>query len=128
MGVEVTYLNTDTKTHYGHLEQHGDMDVARAGWIADYKDPENFLALCKTGTGNNYSDYSNKEYDDLMAKAAAVGRSGRADEGISPMPKPSAWRAIFACCRCSTTATTTSSRASSRAGKTMLWTVTPAAS
>ncbi len=71
LGVEVTYLNTDTKTHYGHLEQHGDMDVARAGWIADYKDPENFLALCKTGTGNNYSVYSNKEYDDLMAKAAA---------------------------------------------------------
>ena len=71
LGVEVTYLNTDTKTHYGHLEQHGDLDVARAGWIADYKDPENFLALCKTGTGNNYSDYTNKEYDDLMAKAAA---------------------------------------------------------
>jgi oligopeptide transport system substrate-binding protein len=71
LGVEVTYLNTDTKTHYGHLEQHGDFDVARAGWIADYKDPENFLALCKTGTGNNYSEYTNKEYDDLLAKAAA---------------------------------------------------------
>ena len=71
LGVEVTYLNTDTKTHYGHLEQHGDFDVARAGWIADYKDPENFLALCKTGTGNNYSEYTNKEFDDLLAEAAA---------------------------------------------------------
>ena len=71
LGVEVTYLNTDTKTHYGHLEQHGDFDIARAGWIADYKDPENFLALCKSGTGNNYSEYTNKEYDDLLAKAAA---------------------------------------------------------
>ena len=71
LGVEVTLLNTDTKTHYGHLEQHGDMDIARAGWIADYKDPENFLALCKTGTGNNYAVYSNKEFDDLMAAAAA---------------------------------------------------------
>ena len=55
LGIEVTLLNTDTKTHYGHLEQHGDFDIARAGWIADYKDPENFLALCKTGTGNNYA-------------------------------------------------------------------------
>ena len=71
LGVEVTLLNTDTKTHYGHLEQHGDFDVARAGWIADYKDPENFLALCKTGTGNNYAEYSNKAYDDLLAAAAA---------------------------------------------------------
>ena len=71
LGIEVTLLNTDTKTHYAHLENHGDFDVARAGWIADYKDPENFLALCKTGTGNNYAEYSNKEYDDLMAAAAA---------------------------------------------------------
>jgi oligopeptide transport system substrate-binding protein len=72
LGVEVSLLNTDTKTHYAMLENHGDFDVARAGWIADYKDPENFLALCKTGTGNNYSEYSNKEFDDLMAAAAAA--------------------------------------------------------
>jgi len=72
LGVEVTLLNTDTKTHYGHLEQHGDFDVARAGWIADYKDPSNFLDLCKTGAGNNYSEYSSKEYDDFLAAGAAA--------------------------------------------------------
>ena len=72
LGIEVTLLNTDTKTHYGLLEQHGDFDIARAGWIADYKDPENFLALCKTGTGNNYAEYSNKEYDDLLVAGAAA--------------------------------------------------------
>jgi oligopeptide transport system substrate-binding protein len=71
LGVEVALLNTDTKTHYGHLEQRGDFDVARAAWIADYKDPENFLALCKTGAGNNFAGYSSKEYDDLLAAAAA---------------------------------------------------------
>lgn len=72
LGIEVSLINTDTKTHYGHLEQKGDFDVARAGWIADYKDPANFLDLCKTGTGNNYGGYSNKEYDDLLAQAAAA--------------------------------------------------------
>jgi oligopeptide transport system substrate-binding protein len=72
LGIEVSLVNTDTKTHYGLLEQKGDFDIARAGWIADYKDPENFLALCKTGTGNNYAVYSNKDYDDLMAGAAAA--------------------------------------------------------
>ena len=71
LGIEVTLLNTDTKTHYGLLEDHGNFDVARAGWIADYKDPDNFLQLCKTGTGNNYAIYSNKDYDDLINKAAA---------------------------------------------------------
>jgi oligopeptide transport system substrate-binding protein len=53
------------------LENHGDFDIARAGWIADYKDPENFLSLCRTGTGNNYSQYSDADYDKLMASAAA---------------------------------------------------------
>lgn len=72
LGIEVSLVNTDTKTHYGLLEQHGDFDIARAGWIADYKDPENFLALCKTGTGNNYAAYTNKEYDELMAAAASA--------------------------------------------------------
>jgi oligopeptide transport system substrate-binding protein len=47
LGVEVTLLNTDTKTHYGHLEQKGDFDIARAGWIADYKDPETFLGISR---------------------------------------------------------------------------------
>jgi oligopeptide transport system substrate-binding protein len=83
LGIEVTLLNTDTKTHYGHLEQHGDFDVARAGWIADYKDPENFLALCKTGAGNNYSEYSNKEYDELLAKAAAAADPGERMKDLS---------------------------------------------
>ncbi len=73
LGIEVTLLNTDTKTHYGHLEQKGDYDIARAAWIADYKDPANFLDLCKTGSGNNYGQYSNKEYDDKLAEAAAAG-------------------------------------------------------
>ena len=72
LGIEVTLLNTDTKTHYGMLEQHGDFDIARAGWIADYKDPSNFLDLCKTGAGNNYAEYSNKEYDDLLSAGAAA--------------------------------------------------------
>jgi oligopeptide transport system substrate-binding protein len=71
LGVDVTIVNTDTKTHYAMLENHGDFDIARAGWIADYKDPENFLSLCRTGTGNNYSQYSDADYDKLMASAAA---------------------------------------------------------
>ena len=80
LGIEVSLLNTDTKTHYAHLENHGDFDVARAGWIADYKDPENFLALCKTGTGNNYAEYSNKEYRRPDGGRRGVCRSGGAHE------------------------------------------------
>jgi oligopeptide transport system substrate-binding protein len=71
--VEVKLLNTDLKTHYAHLRDKGDFDVARAGWIADYSDPQNFLFLAESGnTGLNYANWSNPEYDALMKKAAAT--------------------------------------------------------
>jgi oligopeptide transport system substrate-binding protein len=73
LGVEVTLLNTDTKTHYGHLEQKGDFDIARAGWIADYKDPETFLGISRKATSNNYAQYASDEFEDLMNRAAAAG-------------------------------------------------------
>ena len=69
-GFDVSLINTDGKTHYSYLEQHGDFDVARAGWIADFKDPVTFLNLTHTGDGNNYGEYTNKDYDALMDKAA----------------------------------------------------------
>ena len=77
-GFEVTLLNTDGKTHYSYLEQKGDFDVARAGWNADYKDPATFLDLGKTGAGNNYGEYSNKDYDDLLERRRQRGRPGQA--------------------------------------------------
>jgi oligopeptide transport system substrate-binding protein len=69
-GFEVTLVNTDGKTHYSFLEQRGEFDVARAGWIADFKDPVTFLNLGKTGDGQNYGEYSNKDYDALLDQAS----------------------------------------------------------
>jgi oligopeptide transport system substrate-binding protein len=73
LGVEVTLLNTDTKTHYGFLEQKGNYDVARAGWIADYQDPETFLGISRKASGNNYSSYVSPKFEEAMDKAAAAG-------------------------------------------------------
>ena len=83
LGVEVSMVNTDTKTHYGMLEQHGDFDVARAAWIADYKDPETFLRLMVTGDGNNYALYSNPEYDELMKQASAEADTSKRSKLLS---------------------------------------------
>jgi oligopeptide transport system substrate-binding protein len=73
LGVEVTLLNTDTKTHYGFLESKGNFDVARAAWIADYKDPETFLGISRKASGNNYSRYDSPGFEAAMDKAAAAG-------------------------------------------------------
>jgi oligopeptide transport system substrate-binding protein len=76
-GIEASLFNSDTKTHYGHLEQKGNYDLARAAWIADFKDPYSFLALGETGNGSNYSLYSNKAYDDLLKAAASEGDAAK---------------------------------------------------
>jgi oligopeptide transport system substrate-binding protein len=69
LGVETELFNTEVKVHYNDLQQ-GNFEVARAGWIADYNDPQNFLYLMETSTGvQNYAGYSNPEYDRLMDKA-----------------------------------------------------------
>ena len=73
LGVEVSMLNTDLKTHYAMLRDRQDFDIARAGWIGDYSDPQNFLFLVESdNTGFNYARYENPEYDALMDKAAAT--------------------------------------------------------
>ena len=47
-----------------------DLPPLRAGWIADYNDAQNFLALLETRTGpQNYGRYSNPEFDRLMLEA-----------------------------------------------------------
>ena len=69
--VETTMINVDAATHFRYLQEKGDFDIARAGWIADYKDPQNFLALAQTGNGVNYARFSNAEVDDWLRKAEA---------------------------------------------------------
>ena len=74
LGIEVTMINTDTKTHYAHLEAKGDFDVARAGWIADYKDPESFLGISVAASGNNYSNFNNPKFEELMKQGSGFRR------------------------------------------------------
>jgi len=72
LGVDVELFNTDGKIHYADLKE-GNFQVARAGWIADYNDAQNFLFLMETKTGPiNYSKFNNEKFDGLMAEAEAV--------------------------------------------------------
>jgi oligopeptide transport system substrate-binding protein len=45
------------------------VDVYRLGWIGDYVDAINFLELWTCESGNNNSNFCNKEYDQLVDKA-----------------------------------------------------------
>jgi oligopeptide transport system substrate-binding protein len=46
--------------------------VYRLGWIGDYVDPINFLELWTCESGNNSTNFCNKEYDQLVEKARAT--------------------------------------------------------
>lgn len=72
LGVNVEFNVRDASAHYAHLRDKGDFDVARAGWIGDYSDPQNFLFMVESDNdGFNYANYNNPEYDSLMDQAAA---------------------------------------------------------
>ncbi len=71
IGINITYKIRDAAAHYAYLRDLGDVQIARAGWIGDYSDPQNFLFLLEShNTGFNYARYNNPEYDGLMVDAA----------------------------------------------------------
>jgi oligopeptide transport system substrate-binding protein len=72
LGVKVELFNSEVKVHYADLKK-ADFQIARAGWIADYDDAQNFLYLLETRTGaNNYGGFSNPEFDRLMFEASKM--------------------------------------------------------
>ncbi|MBP0617546.1 peptide ABC transporter substrate-binding protein [Jiella mangrovi] len=69
LGVNVSLVNAEVKVHYANLRE-GAFEVARAGWLADFNDPVNFLDLLKSGIEMNYGQWSNEEYNSLLDQAA----------------------------------------------------------
>jgi oligopeptide transport system substrate-binding protein len=70
LGIDVRLLNQDWKV-YLTSQDTLDYGLARAGWIADYVDPINFLECFLTHSGNNRTGFSDAEYDRLIAAAYA---------------------------------------------------------
>jgi oligopeptide transport system substrate-binding protein len=67
IGVKVRLLPYDSQIHYAMLRKR-DFDATWAGWIADYRDPKNYLTLFQTATTDlNYGGYSNPKFDALVA-------------------------------------------------------------
>lgn len=79
LGIEVELYNTEVKVHYDEL-QRGLLDVARAGWLADYNDADNLLNLLKSTVNYNYGKYTNTDFDALIDKAnTTTDMTARAD-------------------------------------------------
>jgi len=71
LGINVVLQNMEWAT-YLDFRRTPELNLLRAGWIADYMDPMNFLELLVSNTGNNPGNYSNTEYDRLVRQAATM--------------------------------------------------------
>ena len=76
LNINVTLTNQDWKVYLDKRDSK-DYQVARAGWIGDYLDPNTFLDMFTSNSGNNDAGWSNRRYDALIAQAAATSDQER---------------------------------------------------
>ena len=68
LNINITLTNQDWKVYLDKRDSK-DYQVARAGWIGDYLDPNTFLDMYTSNSGNNDTGWSNQHYDALIAQA-----------------------------------------------------------
>lgn len=71
LGIEVDLLNQEWKTYLATRRQH-EFQIARAGWIGDYQDPNTFLDMFITGGAMNGGQFSNATFDKNIMKASTM--------------------------------------------------------
>ena len=70
LGVSIQLARQEWKVYLNSL---GSLDygIARSSWVGDYPDPNTFLDLFLSGSGNNRTGWSNATFDRLIGEAAA---------------------------------------------------------
>ncbi|QQE13624.1 peptide ABC transporter substrate-binding protein [Planctomycetota bacterium] len=69
LGIKVNLQGIETKV-FGDRLKNKEFDISRAGWFGDYPDPTTFLNKLAAHSNNNDAGWDNKEYNDLLTKAA----------------------------------------------------------
>ena len=74
LNIDVKLLNQEWKVYLNSVSGR-DYEIARAGWIGDYVDPNNFLDMFLCNGGNNRTGWCNKEYDRLILEEAPTAKT-----------------------------------------------------
>jgi oligopeptide transport system substrate-binding protein len=69
LGITIDLDNQEWKVYLKRLKTDTPA-LFRLGWGADYPDPDNFMVLFTSGSGNNNTHWGNPRYDALIAQAA----------------------------------------------------------
>jgi oligopeptide transport system substrate-binding protein len=74
LGVEVRLQNQDFASLL-EARRSGDFQILRSSWVADYDDPLSFLTLFTRESANNFTAWSDPEYDRLVFEAARTSEA-----------------------------------------------------
>jgi oligopeptide transport system substrate-binding protein len=69
LNIVVKIENQEWKVYLKKL-QNDPFVVHRAGWGADYPDPDNFMKLFTSNSGNNHGRWKNPKFDQMLEQAA----------------------------------------------------------
>ncbi|MES2708460.1 MAG: peptide ABC transporter substrate-binding protein [Verrucomicrobiota bacterium] len=70
LGITVALTTEEYKT-YLDSQKKMDYDVCRSSWVGDYNDPNTFLDMFLSNSGNNRTGWESPAYDKLIGQAAA---------------------------------------------------------
>ncbi len=68
LGIRVELKNEEWKTFLNGLRSASAYNLFRLGWVADYGDPHNFMAIMTSFSENNRTGWKSEKYDALVAK------------------------------------------------------------
>jgi oligopeptide transport system substrate-binding protein len=71
LGINIRLQNMEWGSYLDYRST-AQFEIARAGWVADYVDPQDLLNLLVSDNGNNDGKYSNAEYDRLIRQATTM--------------------------------------------------------
>jgi len=71
LGVTVSLRSMEWKTYLAAMSST-DYDICRSIWIADYNDPNNFLDMFLSNSGNNRTGWKSERYDNWIARANGI--------------------------------------------------------
>lgn len=69
LGVRTKLFNQEWKSYIASMRQ-GNYSVARSAWVGDYADPNTFLDYLTTDSTQNFTNWGNAQYDQLLLDAA----------------------------------------------------------
>ncbi|MBI1858243.1 MAG: peptide ABC transporter substrate-binding protein [Candidatus Melainabacteria bacterium] len=71
LNIKIELINEEWKVYLATMQQDPP-HLFRTSWGADYPDPDTFMNLFNSDSGNNHGKWKNKNYDKIVASAAST--------------------------------------------------------